>query len=186
GVYFQQDAALHAQKLQAEKTLYNVWRNTSDLWAFVTKKRPALQQLKLKLKPFAVLNEKDDPVQNEDLSLDHIFCLFSSDIGNHWLVVEVCSDGKQEFHVEFHEFSSGLVQIIEHYMNLTYLDEWASIERDHTSSVSHAIQYLQACTLRLPIIGRPKGDIESVKEAVCSAVDVMQAMGSSMRTFYIA
>ncbi|XP_055822937.1 AUGMIN subunit 8 [Solanum dulcamara] len=116
------DAALHAQKVKTEKTLYNVWRNTSDLWASVIKKRIALQQLKLRLKLFAVLNEQ-----------------------------------------------------------LTYLDEWASIEGDHTSSLSHAIQDLQACTLRLPITGRAKGDIESVKEAVCSAVDVMQAMGSSMR-----
>ncbi|KAJ8560798.1 hypothetical protein K7X08_022658 [Anisodus acutangulus] len=116
------DAALHAQKVKAEKTLYNVWRNTSDLWASVIKKRIALQQLKLKLKLFAVLNEQH-----------------------------------------------------------SYLDEWVSIEGDHTSSLSHAIQDLQACTLRLPITGRAKGDIEGVKEAVCSAVDVMQAMGSSMR-----
>ncbi|KAM3269933.1 AUGMIN subunit 8 [Capsicum chacoense] len=116
------DAALHAQKVKAEKTLYNVWINTSDLWASVIKKRIALQQVKLRLKLFAVLNEQ-----------------------------------------------------------LTYLDEWASIEGDHTSSLSHAILDLQACTLRLPITGRAKGDIDIVKEAVCSAVDVMQAMGSSMR-----
>ncbi|XP_019229703.1 PREDICTED: 1-acyl-sn-glycerol-3-phosphate acyltransferase 3-like isoform X3 [Nicotiana attenuata] len=38
-----------------KKTLYNVWRNTSDLWASVIKKRTALQQLKLKLKLFAEL-----------------------------------------------------------------------------------------------------------------------------------
>ncbi|CAN4084393.1 unnamed protein product [Withania somnifera] len=92
------DAALHAQKVKTEKTLYNVWRNTSDLWA-----------------------------------------------------------------------------------SLTCLDEWPSIEGDHNSSLSHAIQDLQACTLRLPITGRAKGEIEGVKEAVSSAVDVMQAMGSSMR-----
>ncbi|CAN4113250.1 unnamed protein product [Withania somnifera] len=116
------DAALHTQKVKTEKTLYNVWRNTSDLWASVIKKRIALQQVKLRLKLFAVLYEQ-----------------------------------------------------------LTYLDEWASIEGDHTSSLSHAIQDLQACTLRLPITGRAKGDIEGVKQAVCSAVDVMQSMGSSMR-----
>ncbi|MCD9639730.1 hypothetical protein HAX54_024438 [Datura stramonium] len=116
------DAALCTQKVKTEKTLYNVWRNTSDLWASVIKKRIALQQLKLRLKLFAVLNEQ-----------------------------------------------------------LTYLDDWASIDGDHTSSLSHAIQDLQTCTLRLPITGRAKGDIDGVKEAVCSAVDVMQAMGSSMR-----
>nr|GMC58319.1 AUGMIN subunit 8 [Ipomoea batatas] len=63
---------------------------------------------------------------------------------------------------------------------LSYLDEWASIERDHTSSLLQAIQDLQACTLRLPITGGARGDIETVKVAVCSAVDMMQAMGSSI------
>nr|GLL49454.1 AUGMIN subunit 8 [Ipomoea trifida] len=42
---------------------------------------------------------------------------------------------------------------------LSYLDEWASIERDHTSSL------LQAIT------GGTMGDIETVKAAMCSAVD---------------
>ncbi|KAK4479459.1 hypothetical protein RD792_014973 [Penstemon davidsonii] len=63
---------------------------------------------------------------------------------------------------------------------LTCLDEWASIERDHTNSLTCAIQDLQASTIRIPVTGGARGDIEGVKAAVCSAVDVMQAMGSSL------
>ncbi|CAK9172061.1 unnamed protein product [Ilex paraguariensis] len=62
---------------------------------------------------------------------------------------------------------------------MAYLDEWASIERDHTSSLSRAIEDLQANTIRLPVNGGTRADIEAVKAAVCSAVDVMQTMGSS-------
>ncbi|XP_075509903.1 AUGMIN subunit 8-like isoform X2 [Primulina tabacum] len=63
---------------------------------------------------------------------------------------------------------------------LTGLNEWASVERDHTNSLTSAIQDLQSCTNRIPVTGGAKGDIETVKAAVCSAVDVMQAMGSSL------
>uniref|UniRef100_A0A5B6YQ57 QWRF motif-containing protein 8 n=2 Tax=Davidia involucrata TaxID=16924 RepID=A0A5B6YQ57_DAVIN len=115
------DAALYNQKVTSEKTLYNVWRTTSDLWDSVTEKRIDLQQLRLKMKLYSFLNEQ-----------------------------------------------------------MAYLDGWASIERDHTSSLSRAIEDLQASTLRLPIIGGARADIEIVKAAVCSAIDVMQAMGSSM------
>ncbi|XP_058067713.1 AUGMIN subunit 8 [Magnolia sinica] len=63
---------------------------------------------------------------------------------------------------------------------VTYLDDWASAEREHSSSLSGAIEALEASTLRLPITGGARADIHTVKEAVSSAVDVMQAMGSSI------
>ncbi|RVW96139.1 AUGMIN subunit 8 [Vitis vinifera] len=62
---------------------------------------------------------------------------------------------------------------------MAYLDDWALIERDHSNSLSGAIEDLEASTLRLPVTWRCK-DIETVKLAICSAVDVMQAMGSSI------
>ncbi|PIN08237.1 hypothetical protein CDL12_19194 [Handroanthus impetiginosus] len=63
---------------------------------------------------------------------------------------------------------------------LTCLDEWASIESDHVNSLSLAIQDLQASTIRIPLTGGARGDVETVKAAISSAVDVMQAMGSSL------
>ncbi|KAG8372548.1 hypothetical protein BUALT_Bualt12G0077500 [Buddleja alternifolia] len=117
----QTDAALHSQKVKAEKLLYNVWRTIAGLWDSVVEKRFELQQLRLKLKLYSILSNQT-----------------------------------------------------------TFLDKWASIERDHTNSLTSAIQDLQTSTLRVPITGGAKGDIEAVNAAVCSAVNVMQAMGSSL------
>ncbi|KAJ0089880.1 hypothetical protein Patl1_14495 [Pistacia atlantica] len=63
---------------------------------------------------------------------------------------------------------------------MAYLDDWASIERDHISSLSGVVEDLEASTCRVPITGGARADIESLKGAVCSAVDVMQSMGSSI------
>ncbi|KAL3533042.1 hypothetical protein ACH5RR_006563 [Cinchona calisaya] len=63
---------------------------------------------------------------------------------------------------------------------LAYLDEWSAIEREHADSLSQAIKELQASTLRLPVTGGARGDIQTVKTAVSPAVDIMQAMGSSI------
>ncbi|CAA0832634.1 QWRF motif-containing protein 8 [Striga hermonthica] len=60
------------------------------------------------------------------------------------------------------------------------LDEWALIERDHVNSLTWAIQDLQASTIRIPVTGGARGDVETVKAAICAAVDVMQVMGSSL------
>ncbi|CAI9765761.1 unnamed protein product [Fraxinus pennsylvanica] len=68
---------------------------------------------------------------------------------------------------------------------LACLDEWASIERDHTNVLSWAIQDLQASTLRLPVTEGAKGDIEAIKAAVCSAVDVIHVIGSSMGSIFL-
>ncbi|KAK8660153.1 hypothetical protein V6N13_051087 [Hibiscus sabdariffa] len=61
-----------------------------------------------------------------------------------------------------------------------YLNNWALLERDHISSLAGAVEDLEASTLRLPATGGARADIESLKAAISSAVDVMQAMGSSI------
>ncbi|KAK4415193.1 AUGMIN subunit [Sesamum alatum] len=117
----QTDAALHSQKVKAEKMLYNVWRTIADLCDSVEEKRSDLQQLRLRLKLYSVLDNQ-----------------------------------------------------------LTFLDEWASVERDHTNSLTWTIQDLQASTLRIPAAGGARADTKTVKAALCSAVDVMQALGSTL------
>ncbi|XVF47879.1 hypothetical protein PTKIN_Ptkin03bG0145700 [Pterospermum kingtungense] len=61
-----------------------------------------------------------------------------------------------------------------------YLNDWALLERDHINSLAGAVEDLEASTLRLPVTTGARADIESLKAAICSAVDVMQAMGSSI------
>ncbi|KAK6139011.1 hypothetical protein DH2020_027248 [Rehmannia glutinosa] len=61
-----------------------------------------------------------------------------------------------------------------------HLDSWALFDRDHCNSVTGAIKALEASTVRLPIVCGAKGDVHKVQEAITSAVDVMQAMASSV------
>ncbi|XVE49310.1 hypothetical protein DITRI_Ditri01bG0072600 [Diplodiscus trichospermus] len=61
-----------------------------------------------------------------------------------------------------------------------HLESWSLLERDHSSSLLGATEALKASTLRLPIVGKAIADIQNLKDAVSSAVDVMQAMASSI------
>nr|CAB3448192.1 unnamed protein product [Digitaria exilis] len=63
---------------------------------------------------------------------------------------------------------------------MDYLDHWAALQTEHSSSLSSATEALKASTLRLPVSGGAKADVLTVKNAVSSAVDIMQAMGSSI------
>ncbi|PSS17297.1 QWRF motif-containing protein [Actinidia chinensis var. chinensis] len=65
---------------------------------------------------------------------------------------------------------------------MLYLDDWDLIDRDHSSSLSGIVEALEASTLRLPVVGGARADIQNVKDAICSAVDVMQTMASSICT----
>ncbi|XP_065016562.1 QWRF motif-containing protein 2-like [Musa acuminata AAA Group] len=71
-----------------------------------------------------------------------------------------------------------LISILKEQM--AYLEEWSLMEKDHLSSLSEAIKALKASTLRLPIVGGAKADLLEVKDAISSALDIMQAMGSSI------
>ncbi|KAL4571353.1 hypothetical protein LXL04_018111 [Taraxacum kok-saghyz] len=63
-----------------------------------------------------------------------------------------------------------------------YLNQWFSIEREHNLALHGAIEDLKACTLRLPVTGWATANIESVKSAVYSAIQVMQMIGSSLQS----
>ncbi|KAL0352140.1 UNVERIFIED_CONTAM: QWRF motif-containing protein 2 [Sesamum calycinum] len=61
-----------------------------------------------------------------------------------------------------------------------HLESWGLFERDHCNSLSGAIEALEASTIRLPLVGGARADIDKVQEAIFSAVDMMQAMASSV------
>lgn len=115
------EASLSFQKFNAERSLFNAWKATSDLREAVSCKRKELQWLKQKLKLVSILKGQ-----------------------------------------------------------MLYLEEWALMVKDHCSSLSGAIESLEASTIRLPLVGGAKGDIQDVKDAICSAADVMHAMASSI------
>lgn len=63
---------------------------------------------------------------------------------------------------------------------VTYLDRWHSLEKDHICAVSGATKDLQASTLRLPVTEGARADLDTVQAAMCSAVDVMHTVGLSI------
>ncbi|KAJ4886938.1 Protein SNOWY COTYLEDON 3 [Raphanus sativus] len=63
---------------------------------------------------------------------------------------------------------------------MSYLEEWSLLDRDHSNSLLGATEALKASTLRLPIIGKAVVDVLELKHAISSAVDVMHAMASSI------
>ncbi|KAL8206321.1 hypothetical protein R6Q57_009872 [Mikania cordata] len=66
--------------------------------------------------------------------------------------------------------------------HIACLNQWSSIERDHSFALHGAIEDLQASTLRLPVTGFARANNQSVKSALYSAIQVMQTMGSSIQS----
>ncbi|CAL4927493.1 unnamed protein product [Urochloa decumbens] len=65
---------------------------------------------------------------------------------------------------------------------MAYLEEWSLLERDYTDSLSGIVEALTASILCLPVTDGAKADIQDVKNAVGSGVDIMQTIGSSICT----
>ncbi|KAL0915826.1 hypothetical protein M5K25_013285 [Dendrobium thyrsiflorum] len=59
---------------------------------------------------------------------------------------------------------------------IVHLEKWSTLDEAHEISIKGAIDALTASTIRLPIIGGGKVDIKEVKDALNSAVAVMQSM----------
>ncbi|XP_071736807.1 QWRF motif-containing protein 2-like [Rutidosis leptorrhynchoides] len=67
---------------------------------------------------------------------------------------------------------------------IAFLENWASLDKDHFISLLGAIEALKASTLRLPV-GGAIADLQSMKDVISSAVDVMQAVCSSTCTLCV-
>lgn len=115
------NAALAAQRSNAERSLYNAWVTTSKLRESVRAKRTELQLLRQNLKLTYILQGQ-----------------------------------------------------------MIYLEDCSLLDRDYSNSLSGAIEALRASTLRLPVVDGARADVHNVKDAISSAVDVMQAMASSI------
>ncbi|KAL6846549.1 hypothetical protein ACP4OV_023997 [Aristida adscensionis] len=113
--------SLSFQKITAESTIYNVWRNTLNLRDAVNIRRTMVQHLQQELKLYNILKEQ-----------------------------------------------------------IAYLEQWPSLERDNSISLFGATEALKASTLRLPVTAGAKADAIALRNAVSSAVDVMQGLGSSV------
>ncbi|CAA0806779.1 Protein SNOWY COTYLEDON 3 [Striga hermonthica] len=61
----------------------------------------------------------------------------------------------------------------------TFLEEWASLDKEHSISLLGAIEALTASTVCLPIVGAI-GNVQSMHDAIGSAFDIMQTMAPSV------
>ncbi|KAK7410081.1 hypothetical protein VNO78_00582 [Psophocarpus tetragonolobus] len=89
---------------------------------------------------------------------------------------ESVSAKRREF--QFLKRKLKLISILKEQM--MYLEDWAILDQVYTSSLTGAVEALKASTLRLPVVDGAKADVLKVKDAVCSAVDVMKATASSV------
>ncbi|KAL2651152.1 hypothetical protein R1flu_019280 [Riccia fluitans] len=60
------------------------------------------------------------------------------------------------------------------------LQEWTSLRQTHSAALSGVIGALEASILRVPVTGGARADVQAVKEALGSAVDVMNAVELSV------
>ncbi|KAE8695848.1 protein SNOWY COTYLEDON 3-like isoform X3 [Hibiscus syriacus] len=63
---------------------------------------------------------------------------------------------------------------------MIFLDKWALLDHEYCSSLSGATEALKASTLCLPVVCGSRADVLKLKDAICSAINVMQAMASSI------
>ncbi|KAL3617900.1 hypothetical protein CASFOL_038221 [Castilleja foliolosa] len=61
-----------------------------------------------------------------------------------------------------------------------HLESWDLLERNHCNSVSGAIKALEASIICLPAVSGARADVIKLQEAITSAVDMMEAMSSSV------
>lgn len=58
---------------------------------------------------------------------------------------------------------------------IAFLEDWASLDKDHSIALLGAIEALKASTLRLPV-GGAIADLQSMKDVISSALEVMQTL----------
>ncbi|KAE9609807.1 putative QWRF family protein [Lupinus albus] len=85
---------------------------------------------------------------------------------------------RKRIHLQQLQLELKLISILNDQM--AFLDDWAACESDHVDALSGALEDLEANTLRLPVTGGAKVEVEDLKVAIYSAVDIMQAMGSAI------
>ncbi|KAL1553808.1 QWRF motif-containing protein 4-like isoform X2 [Salvia divinorum] len=117
--------------------------------------------------------QSDDALQSQRVKVERVMCSV-------WVEITALWDSIMEKRIEIQKlkFKLKLYSILDN--QICGLNEWALTETDHISSLTWAIEDLQASTVLVPVIRGARGNIKTIKEAVCSAVDVMQAMGSSL------
>ncbi|PKA49788.1 hypothetical protein AXF42_Ash004330 [Apostasia shenzhenica] len=99
-----------------------------------------------------------------------------------WITISELHDSVMKKKIKLHFLKKYLKLCTILKGQMIFLEEWYLLEKEHSSSLSGSTEALKASTLRLPVIIGAKIDFQEMKDAIVSAVDVMQAMGVSICT----
>ncbi|XP_010442063.1 PREDICTED: QWRF motif-containing protein 9-like [Camelina sativa] len=99
---------------------------------------------------------------------------------NAWISISKLYDSVRAKRIELQHLKQNLKLISILNSQMEHLEEWLVMERDYMSSLVGAAEALKGSTLCLPVDCGAMVNVHSVKDAICSAVDVMQAMASSI------
>ncbi|VVB01967.1 unnamed protein product [Arabis nemorensis] len=99
---------------------------------------------------------------------------------NAWISISKLYDSARVKRIEMQHLKQNMKLISILNRQMVHLEEWALVERDYMGSLVGAAEALKGSTLFLPLDCGAMVNVESVKDAICSAVDVMQAMACSI------
>ncbi|CAD5333816.1 unnamed protein product [Arabidopsis thaliana] len=99
---------------------------------------------------------------------------------NAWISISKLYNSVSMKRIEMQHLKQNLKLISILNMQMGHLEEWLVIDRDYMGSLVGAAEALKGSTLCLPVDCGAMVNVQSVKDAICSAVDVMQAMASSI------
>ncbi|KAE9457236.1 hypothetical protein C3L33_10865, partial [Rhododendron williamsianum] len=159
---------------RADKSLYNAWVATLKLRRSVASKRAEIQLLQRSLKLHTILKGQSSSINAMSLAVEELVELILRAYVSLSYVFDRYIQDRSGSSLDY----PSNVKI--YGTQMVYLNDWGLIDEDNSSSLSGAAKALESSTLRLPVVGGARVNIQNVKDAIRSAVDVMQAMASSI------
>lgn len=112
--------------------------------------------------------------RNEDTLLKQR-CGSEKNLWNAWITISDLRDSvtKKRHRLQLLKQKLKLASILKE--QIAFLEDWASLDKDHSIALLGAIEALKASTLRLPV-GGAIADLQSMKDVISSALEVMQTL----------
>ncbi|XP_076928576.1 QWRF motif-containing protein 2-like [Bidens hawaiensis] len=116
--------------------------------------------------------------RNEDIVLKQKFSI-EENLWNAWITISDLRDSvtRKRHRLQLLRQKLKLASLLK--AQKGFLEDWGYLDKNHSISLLGAIEALKASTLRLPVTAGAKVDLQSMKDAINSALDVMQEIGSS-------
>ncbi|XP_027931567.1 LOW QUALITY PROTEIN: protein ENDOSPERM DEFECTIVE 1-like [Vigna unguiculata] len=91
------------------------------------------------------------------------------------------SVNKKRIELEFLRRSKTLTSILE--AHIPYLDEWSTMTEEYSVSITETIQALVNASVQLPVGGNVRVDVREVRDALNSALKMLETMISNIQRF---